>query len=60
MGSVLIQPGLATAVMHFTADLALLLAGLVGVVWLSAAMISLVALRHLLAPCFFSRRVSGL
>lgn len=49
MWSFMIQPGLAIATVDLTNDLPLLIAGLVGVVWLSTGMIAFAAIRHYLS-----------
>ena len=44
------QAGLANAGVDFTDSLSLLIAGLVSVVWLSAGLIAVLAVRHLWSP----------
>jgi hypothetical protein len=46
MWHVIAQPGLASAGVDFTESLSVLVAGLVGVVWLSAGLIAFLALHH--------------
>jgi hypothetical protein len=46
MWHVIAQAGLASAGVDFTDSLSLLVAGLVGLVWLSAGLIAFMALQH--------------
>jgi len=46
MWHVIAQSGLASAGVDFTSSLSLLAVGLVGLVWLSAGLITLMALQH--------------
>jgi hypothetical protein len=46
MWHVMAQSGLASAGVDFTDSLSLLVAGLVGLVWLSAGLIAFLALQH--------------
>jgi ABC-type uncharacterized transport system permease subunit len=42
----ILQPGVATTILDFTNEFSPLLMSLIGLVWLSATMIAVIALRH--------------
>ena len=52
------QSGLASAGVDFTDSLSLLIAGLVSLVWLSAGLIAVLAMRHLWSPLQTQMRLS--